>query len=159
MSNDKRARGRLYPECEKAKKTLSEEGTYSTVIKLENFHEDTELDLEITLDEFDELAAEVLERLKEPLDKALEDGGFEKDEIDDVLIVGGSTRIPKVRDWLSEYFDGKELNCEVHADEAVAEGATLMARQLASDPKKSKGKGKKGASKPRPSESALPDAA
>ena len=72
--------------------------------------------MEITLDEFEEMAAEVLERLKEPLERALEDGGFEKDEISDILVVGGSTRIPKVREWLSEYFDGKDLNCEVDAD-------------------------------------------
>ena len=53
MSNDKKARGRLYPYCEKAKRTLSEEGTYEAVIRLENFHEDVELNIEITRDDFE----------------------------------------------------------------------------------------------------------
>ena len=69
-----------------------------------------------------------MDRLTEPLDKVLEDAGFDKDEIDEVLIVGGSTRVPRVREWLSAYFDDAQLNESVSADEGVAYGATLMAR-------------------------------
>lgn len=69
-------------------------------------------------------------KLKPCLDDVLESAEMETDEITDILLVGGSSRLKWVRSWLSKYFGGKELNDSVHPDEAVAIGATLMSAQL-----------------------------
>lgn len=92
-------------------------------------HNDTDLDVKITRDTFEQLAAETLEKLKIPLDAALEDACMSPEEINEVLLVGGSTRIPWVRNWLEEYFE-KPPNDNLNADEGVAYGATIMAGVL-----------------------------
>ena len=75
--------------------------------------------------EFNELCAPIFERCIKPLEAALDDSGFSKDEIDEVILVGGSTRIPKIQEMLQIFFDGKRLNKQLHPDEAVAYGATI----------------------------------
>ena len=85
--------------------------------------------MKITRDTFEHLATGTLEKLKIPLDAALEDACMSPEEINEVILVGGSTRIPWVRSWLEEYFD-KPPNDNLNADEGVAYGATIMAGVL-----------------------------
>lgn len=85
----------------------------------------------VTREQFEELGAEVFEKLIQPVEDALADACMSVDEIDDILLVGGSTRIPKVRSWLQEYFEDKPPNDQLNPDEAVAHGATIMAGVLA----------------------------
>ena len=85
----------------------------------------------VTREQFEELGAEVFEKLIQPVEDALADACMSVDEIDDILLVGGSTRIPRVRSWLQEYFEDKPPNDALNPDEAVAHGATIMAGVLA----------------------------
>ena len=89
---------------------------------------------DFTRADFEEWAMPVFERLQRPLDEALEAAAMGKNEIDEVVIVGGSTRIPWVRDWLKEYFEKDELCETVDADEGVAYGAALLAGTLSPNP-------------------------
>jgi heat shock protein 5 len=111
-------------ECERAKISLSL--NFSTTIRLPTFHEDRDLEVTIERTEFEELAKPILERLEEPLEEAITDAGIAKDEVTEILLVGGSSRIPWVRAWLEEYF-GRPPNDMLNADEGVAYGATVMA--------------------------------
>ena len=129
LTSDKRARTRLNTECEKAKINLSV--AYETKIKVHAFHNDQDLEVTVTREQFEELGAEVFEKLIQPVEDALADACMSVDEIDDILLVGGSTRIPKVRSWLQEYFEDKPPNDALNPDEAVAHGATIMAGVLA----------------------------
>ena len=111
-------------ECERAKINLS--NAYSATVKLTTFHGDKDLEVNIDREKFEELAAPVFEKLKEPLDKAMNSAGLDSEEITEVLLVGGSSRIPWVRRWLETYFQ-KPPNDMLNADEGVAFGATVMA--------------------------------
>ena len=82
--------------------------------------------LNIQRSQFERICAPIFERLKKPLIKVLQDAQISRDEIDEVILVGGSTRIPWVKSWLEEYF-GKQPNVGLNADEGVAHGATIMA--------------------------------
>ena len=73
----------------------------------------------------------LFQRCIPPLTKALFDSGYRKDQIDEVILVGGSTRIPKIPELLSDFFDGKSINKQANLDEAVARGATIQAGILA----------------------------
>lgn len=86
-----------------------------------------ELDFEYELSraEFNELCSPLFERCMQPLRAAMEDSGHTKNEIDEIILVGGSTRIPKIQEMLQTFFDGKRLNKQLHPDEAVAYGATI----------------------------------
>ena len=120
--------------CEQAKKELSTE--FETTIRVEGLiqghpqYEDLDFARPITRDEFEEAASEVFERLLEPLQAALDEAEMTAEEIDDVVIVGGSTRIPKVKQMLKEFFSKEELFETLDADEGVAYGAAVMAGQL-----------------------------
>ena len=111
-------------ECERAKINLS--NAYIATVKLTTFYEDKDLEVEIRRDQFEQLPMPVLEKLKKPLDDALSDATMSVDEITEVLLVGGSSRIPWVRKWLETYFQ-KPPNDMLNADEGVAFGATVMA--------------------------------
>ena len=124
LSEDKAAKTRLMQECERAKINLS--NAYSATVKLTTFYEDKDLEVEIKREDFEQLAMPVFEKLAKPLDDALSDAAMSVDEITEVLLVGGSSRIPWVRRWLEGYFQ-KPPNDMLNADEGVAFGATVMA--------------------------------
>lgn len=86
-----------------------------------------DINIEISRARFENLCAEVFQRCMDPIDRVLEDSKITKDKIQEIVLVGGSSRIPKVQQMLSDYFDGKSLNKTIKPDEAVAYGAAIQA--------------------------------
>ena len=86
---------------------------------------------ELSRFDYETLCRPIFEKIYKPLDQALEDSKLDKDQIDDIVIVGGSTRIPQVQTMLSTYFNNKELNRTANPDLVVAEGATICANMIA----------------------------
>merc|ERR1712093_685474 len=113
MSGDKRA-----------KRTLS--SAAQTRIEVESLFDGVDFSETLTRAKFDELCLDLFKKTMKPVKKALEDSNMAKSDIDEVVLVGGSTRIPKVQQLLSNFFNGKELNQEINPDEAVAFGATVQ---------------------------------
>ena len=116
---------RLKEHCEKAKRELSYKN--ETEIEVESIAKGKDLYLRITRAKFEELCKDLFNLCKEPILEVLEKSGDEKSDIDEVVLVGGSTRIPKIQSILKEFFYGKELNKKLNPDEAVAYGATIEA--------------------------------
>lgn len=110
-------------EVEKAKRDLS--SVTSVKITIEAIVDGKDLSETLTRAKFEELCAELFKKTLEPVAKVLEDADMKKSEIDEVILVGGSTRIPKVQALLTDFFDGKELNKNINPDEAVAYGAAV----------------------------------
>jgi len=131
IQNNKRALRRLRTACEKAKRTLSSSSQAS--IEIDSLFEGIDLYSTITRARFDELCSDLFKLTITPVEKALRDAKLEKNEIHDVVLVGGSTRIPKVKKLLEDYFNGKELCNSVNPDEAVAYGAAIQAAILKGD--------------------------
>merc|ERR1712165_258318 len=131
ISGNKRALRRLRTACEKAKRTLSSSTQAS--IEIDSLFEGTDLYSNITRARFQELCADLFKQTMEPVQKALSDSKIPKGDIHDVVLVGGSTRIPKVKQALQDYFNGKELCNSVNPDEAVAYGAAIQAAILKGD--------------------------
>jgi len=129
--SNKRAVRRLRTACEKAKRTLSSSTQAS--IEIDSLFEGTDLYSSITRARFEELCQDQFKNTIKPVEKALADSKLSKNEIHDVVLVGGSTRIPKVKKLLMEYFNGKELCNSVNPDEAVAYGAAIQAAILKGD--------------------------
>lgn len=129
LTQNKRAMRRLKSACENTKKSLSS-GTQAS-IEIDSLHDGIDFSASITRARFEELCADLFRRLFEPLDKVLKDSGISKSQVDEIVLVGGSTRIPKVQKYLSDYFNGKSLNKSVNPDEAVAYGAAVQAAILA----------------------------
>jgi heat shock protein 1/8 len=125
--NDRSIR-RLKSACERAKRTLS--STTVANIEIDSLYEGIDFVSSITRAKFESINNDLFNRTIEPLDKVLKDAGLSKNEINDVVLVGGSTRIPKVQELLSKYFNGKELNKSINPDEAVAYGAAVQAAIL-----------------------------
>jgi len=123
-SKDKRAVQKLRREVEQAKRILST--SHQTSIEIENFHEGEDLVQTLTRAKFEELNADLFKKTLGPVQKVLEDAKLKKHEIHEVVLVGGSTRIPKVQQLLKDYFNGKEPNRGVNPDEAVAYGAAVQ---------------------------------
>jgi molecular chaperone DnaK len=134
ISKDKNTSQRLKEAAEKAKIELS--GTTSTQINLPFITADQSgpkhLDMTLTRAKFDQLTKSLVERTRIPCQNALKDAGLSKSEIDEVILVGGSTRIPAVQDLVKELF-GKEPNRSVNPDEVVAAGAAIQGGVLAGD--------------------------
>jgi L1 cell adhesion molecule like protein len=128
LNENKRALRRLKTSCENVKKTLSS-GTQAT-LEIDSLHDGIDFTSMITRARFEELCGDLFKRLFEPLDKVLKDSGLSKNKIDEIVLVGGSTRIPKIQNYLSDYFNGKSLNKSVNPDEAVAYGAAVQAAIL-----------------------------
>jgi heat shock protein 5 len=124
MSGDKRAIQKLKQEAERAKRTLS--SAAQTRIEVESLFDGVDFSETLTRAKFDELCLDLFKKTMKPVKKALEDSNMAKSDIDEVVLVGGSTRIPKVQQLLSNFFNGKELNQEINPDEAVAYGATVQ---------------------------------
>merc|ERR1712141_765285 len=131
ITKNKRALRRLRTACEKAKRTLSSSTQAS--IEIDSLFEGTDLYSSITRARFEELCADLFKETIKPVEKALNDSKIPKGEIHDVVLVGGSTRIPKVKKLLEELFNGKELCNSVNPDEAVAYGAAIQAAILKGD--------------------------
>ena len=124
LTNNARAKARLQNQVNHAKHQLS--ATMSTVIDVESLSGDNDYSLNMTRLEFEQLCAPIFQRCLPPMTEALTDACLAKSDIDEVVLVGGSTRIPKIQSMLTEYFDGKSLNKQLHPDEAVAYGATIQ---------------------------------
>jgi heat shock protein 1/8 len=125
-SNTKSMR-KLLSSCEIAKKTLST--TNSTTVMVENFYDGADLNMTITRQKFEEICADTFQRALEPVTRALLDAKFSDRDISDIVLVGGSTRIPAIQTMLEQKFPGK-LKFNINPDEAVAFGATIQAAML-----------------------------
>jgi len=128
ISNNKKSIRRLKTACENIKKNLSSATQAS--IEIDSLYEGIDFSSTLTRARFEELCSDLFKRLFDPLDKVLKDSGISKNQIDEIVLVGGSTRIPKVQKYLSDYFNGKSLNKSVNPDEAVAYGAAVQAAIL-----------------------------
>lgn len=124
VSGDKRAIQKLRRECERAKRTLSSQ--HQARVEIESLVDGIDLSEPLTRARFEELNNDLFRMTMGPVKKAMEDAGFKKSEIDEIVLVGGSTRIPKIQQMIKEYFDGKEPNKGVNPDEAVAYGAAVQ---------------------------------
>jgi L1 cell adhesion molecule like protein len=123
-----RALKRLNIAAEKAKKTLSSSTT--TTIEVESLLDGVDYSTTLTRAKFEQLADKVFTRTLEPLDRLLKDAKMSKGDIHEIVLVGGTTRIPRVQEILSNYFNGKQLNKSLNPDEAVAYGAAVQASIL-----------------------------
>lgn len=122
---------RLRAQVESAKKTLS--SSTSTSIMIDSFYKGEDFACTITRAKLEMICKEFLDKLLPAVEKVLSDSKLKKSEIHELVLVGGSTRIPKVQKMLTDFFDGKELNKRVHPDEAVAHGAAIQAANLMGD--------------------------
>jgi L1 cell adhesion molecule like protein len=125
--NNQKAKRRLRTSCENAKKTLS--SSTVTTINIDSFFEGIDLNVQLTRAKFESLCANDFNRCLAPVEKVLLDAKVSKSEIDDIVLVGGSTRIPRIRELLKNYFN-KELKQDINPDEAVAYGAAVQAAIL-----------------------------
>ena len=128
MTKNAKSMRRLRTACESAKRTLST----ATVANLEvdSLYEGNDFSASLTRAKYESLCSEIFQRTMTPVDQVMKDSGLSKKEIHEVVLVGGSTRIPKIQELLSAYFDGKELNKSINPDEAVAYGAAVQAAIL-----------------------------
>lgn len=128
IRNDPRAMRRLRTQCEKAKRTLSA-STFAD-IEVDALKEGQDFSLKLSRAKFEELCLNYFKDTLIPVENALKDAGLSKNQIHDVVLVGGSTRIPKVQQLIAEFFNGKEPNRSINPDEAVAYGAAVQAAIL-----------------------------
>ncbi|XP_078150703.1 heat shock cognate 70 kDa protein-like [Carex rostrata] len=128
ISSNPRALRRLKTACEQAKRILST--TTQTVVNLDCLYEGIDFYSTITRARFEELNADLFDKCIETVTRCHENAGIDKDNIDVVVLIGGSTRIPKVQQLLKNYFSSKELCKSIHPDEAVAYGAAVHAANL-----------------------------
>merc|ERR1712213_17866 len=131
ITGNKRALRRLRTACERAKRTLS--ASAQANIEIDSLYEGIDFYSSITRARFEELCADLFRGTLDPVEKALRDAKMDKSSIHDVVLVGGSTRIPKVQKLLSDFFNGKDLNKSINPDEAVAYGAAVQAAILTGD--------------------------
>lgn len=129
LLTNKKAVRRLKAACERAKRSLS--SATSATIELDSLHEGVDFYSNITRAKFEDLCGDLFRECISPIDKVLVDGKKSKGDVDEIILVGGSTRIPKLQQLIKDCFNGKELNRSVNADEAVAAGATVQAAILA----------------------------
>ncbi|XP_026512073.1 heat shock 70 kDa protein 1-like [Terrapene carolina triunguis] len=128
LSQDKKAMQRLRAACERAKRTLSS-GT-AAAISVDSLYKGVDFHTTVTRARFEDLCSDLFQATLKPLGKALRDANMNKDQIHDIVLVGGSTRIPKVQTLLQEFFSGRELSKNINPDEAVAYGAAVQAAIL-----------------------------
>ncbi|CAL6302945.1 unnamed protein product [Bathycoccus prasinos] len=124
VSNDKKAVQKLRREAERAKRSLSNQ--HQVRVEIESLYDGIDFSEPLTRARFEELNNDLFLKTMGPVKKAMEDAGMKKSQIDEIVLVGGSTRIPKVQELLKEYFDGKEPSKGVNPDEAVAYGAAVQ---------------------------------
>ena len=131
VRKDNRAVQKLRREVEKAKRTLSSQ--HQTKIEIESFYDNEDFSEILTRAKFEELNVDLFRSTMKPVEKVLEDADLKKSDIAEVVLVGGSTRIPKVQQLVKEYFDGKEPSRGINPDEAVAYGAAVQAGVLSGE--------------------------
>ncbi|XP_021316538.1 heat shock cognate 70 kDa protein isoform X2 [Sorghum bicolor] len=128
IRKDLKARRRLKTACEKAKRMLS--SMEETKVEVDSLHDGIDFSETITRACFEELNKDLFSKCLEAVKKCLHDAKMEKSSVEDIILVGGSTRIPKVRSMLQDFFDGKDLCRSINPDEAVAYGAAIHASVL-----------------------------
>jgi len=136
MSENQRALRRLRTACERAKRTLS--SSTQAHIEIDSLFEGIDFNSTITRARFEDLCMDYFKKCMEPCEKVLRDAKISKNQVDEVVLVGGSTRIPKIQSLLSEFFNGKEPCKSINPDEAVAYGATVQAAILSGADKSEK---------------------
>lgn len=130
-STDKKAIQKLRREAERAKRTLSQQ--HQAKIEIESFCQGEDLVETLTRAKFEELNMDLFKKTLKPVQIALDDAKLSKSDIDEVILVGGSTRIPKVQQLLKDFFNGKEPNRGINPDEAVAYGAAVQGGILSNE--------------------------
>jgi len=128
ITSNARALRRLRTACERAKRTLS--SSAQTAIEIDSLYEGVDFFTSITRARFEELCMDLFRGTIDPVEKVMRDAKMSKSQVHDVVLVGGSTRIPKVQQLLSDYFGGKEPSKSINPDEAVAYGAAVQAAVL-----------------------------
>nr|AAR21578.1 heat shock protein 70 [Phytophthora nicotianae] len=128
LTHNQRALRRLRTACERAKRTLS--SSAQAYIEIDSLYDGVDFNSTITRARFEDLCADYFRKTMEPVEKVLRDAKLSKGQVHEVVLVGGSTRIPKVQQLLSDFFNGKEPNKSINPDEAVAYGATVQAAIL-----------------------------
>ena len=131
ITSNKRAVRRLRTACERAKRTLSSSTQAS--IEIDSLFDGIDFYTSITRARFEELCADLFRSTLDPVEKALRDAKMDKSQVNSIVLVGGSTRIPKIQKLLQDFFNGKELNKSINPDEAVAYGAAVQAAILHGD--------------------------
>ncbi|KAH1164876.1 hypothetical protein KIL84_014071 [Mauremys mutica] len=131
ITENKRAVSHLRTACEHAKRTLSSSTQAS--IEIDTLYEDIDFYTSITRARFEGLNADLFRGTLDPVEKVLRDARLDKSQIHDIVLVGGSTQVPKIQKLLQDFFNGKELNKSINPDEAVAYGAAVQAAILCGD--------------------------
>jgi len=128
ITDNKRAMRRLRTSCERAKRNLST--STQTSVEIDSLYDGIDFMTSITRARFEEMCSDIFKRTMDPVESVIRDAKMSKGDIDEVILVGGTTRIPKIQKMLSEFFNGKELCKSINPDEAVAVGATVQAAVL-----------------------------
>lgn len=128
ISGDARATRRLRSACERAKRTLS--SVTQTTVEVDSLFQGVDFQANITRARFEEINAVAFKSTMDPVQKVLKDAKMSQEKVDDIVLVGGSTRIPKIQSLVSELFGGRQLNKSINPDEAVAYGAAVQAAVL-----------------------------
>jgi len=123
ISKNKRAMRRLKTAAESAKRTLSTQ--QQTTVEIDSLAEGIDFSTKMSRAKFETLCDDLFKKCMDPVRQVIRDSGIAKDRIHDIVLVGGSTRIPKIQEYLSEFFGGKELCRSINPDEAVAYGAAV----------------------------------
>jgi heat shock protein 5 len=131
MSKDKRSVQKLRREVERVKRTLSSQ--QKARLEIESLYDGIDFSETLTRARFEDLCLDLFKKTLGPVENVMKDGGMSKSEIDELVLVGGSTRIPKVQTLLKDYFNGKEPNRGINPDEAVAFGAAVQGGILSGD--------------------------
>merc|ERR1712188_77940 len=131
LAGNQRALRRLRTQCERAKRTLS--SSTQATIEIDSLYEGIDFSCSISRARFEELNMDYFRNSLSPVEKVLRDSGIDKRSVHEIVLVGGSTRIPKVQTLLQEFFNGKEPNRSISPDEAVAYGAAVQAAILNND--------------------------
>ena len=131
ITENKRALRRLRTDCERAKRTLSSSAQAS--IEIDSLFEGTDFYTSITRARFEEMCSDLFRGTLDPVEKSLRDAKLDKGQIHEIVLVGGSTRIPRIQKLLQDFFNGEELNKSINPDEAVAYGAAVQAAILTGD--------------------------
>ncbi len=128
ITSNERALRRLRTACERAKRTLS--SSTQAHLEIDSLFDGTDFNSTITRARFEDMNMDYFKKCMEPVEKVLRDSKISKSQVHEIVLVGGSTRIPKVQSMLSDFFGGKELCKSINPDEAVAYGATVQAAIL-----------------------------
>jgi len=131
MNKDKRSLQKLRREVEKAKRALS--STHQARLEIEALYDGTDFSETLTRARFEEINNDLFKNTLGPVKQVMEDSGLKKTQVDEIVLVGGSTRIPKIQQLIKDFFNGKEPNRGINPDEAVAYGAAVQAGILSGE--------------------------